>query len=256
MLVLAFTLLMLGLLIIGIPVGFAMSIAGATGLYVLGGTRFLFGILDTAPLSTVGVYERVMVPIFLLMAELVLRSGVTEDLFKAAAAWLSRVRGGLALATSIAGAGFAAICGSSTGSAATLAATTIPSMLKQGYEPGLASGVVAISGTLAILVPPSVGMIVYGFMAEVSIAKLFIAGVLPGLLVMTAIIATITILVHRNPDSAPETEAVPPRERIRLLVGVLPTLALFGFVTGAIYSGATTPTQPRRRRSGGAADLP
>ncbi|MFC4670893.1 TRAP transporter large permease [Seohaeicola nanhaiensis] len=243
MLVLAITLLMLGLLVVGMPVGFAMGVAGAAGLYLLGGTRFVFGILDTTPLSTVGVYELVTIPMFLPMAELVLLSGVTEDLFKAAAAWLSRVRGGLAMATSIAGAGFAAICGSSTGSAATLAATTIPSMLKQGYEAKLASGVVAISGTLAILIPPSVGMIVYGFMAEVSIAKLFIAGVIPGLLVVTAIIATIAILVRLNPDAAPQTESVPMGERFRLLVGVLPTLLLFGFVTIAIYSGATTPTE-------------
>ena len=243
MLVLLITLLMLGLLVLGMPVGFAMGVAGATGLYALGGTRFLYAILDTTPLSTVGVYELVTIPMFLLMAELVLLSGVTEDLFKAAAAWLSRIRGGLAMATSVAGAGFAAICGSSTGSAATLAATTIPSMLRQGYEARLASGVVAISGTLAILIPPSVGMIVYGFMAEVSIAKLFVAGVLPGILVMLTIILTVAILVRIDPDAAPPVESVPMRERIRLLAGVFPTLALFGFVTGAIYSGATTPTE-------------
>ncbi|MEC7257099.1 MAG: TRAP transporter large permease [Pseudomonadota bacterium] len=243
MLTLAITLLMLGLLVIGAPVGFAMGIAGAVGLYTLGGTRFLYGILDTTPLSTVGVYELVTIPMFLLMAELVLLSGVTDDLFKAAAAWLGRIRGGLAMATSVAGAGFAAICGSSTGSAATLAATTIPSMLAQGYDARLASGVVAISGTLAILIPPSVGMIVYGFMAEVSIAKLFVAGVLPGLLVVSAIIVTVAILVRLDPDAAPATERVPLSTRLRLLVGVLPTLLLFAFVTGAIYSGATTPTE-------------
>lgn len=243
MLVLLITILMLGLLVLGMPVGFAMGVAGATGLYALGGTRFLYAILDTTPLSTVGVYELVTIPMFLLMAELVLLSGVTDDLFKAAAAWLSRIRGGLAMATSVAGAGFAAICGSSTGSAATLAATTIPSMLRQGYDARLASGVVAISGTLAILIPPSVGMIVYGFMAEVSIAKLFVAGVLPGMLVMFTIILTVAILVRIDPDAAPPVQSVPMRERFRLLTGVIPTLVLFGFVTGAIYSGATTPTE-------------
>lgn len=243
MLVLTITALMLGLLVLGIPVAFAMGIAGATGLYFAGGTRFLFGILDTTPLSTVAVYELITIPMFLLMAELVLLSGIADDMFKAAAAWLSRVRGGLAMATAVAGAGFASICGSSTGSAATLSATTIPSMLKQGYEPKVAGGVVAISGTLAMLIPPSVGLIVYGFMAEVSIAKLFVAGIIPGFLVMLTIMGTVAVLVAVYPDAAPETTKVPMRERFRLLIGVFPTILLFGFVVIAIYSGATTPTE-------------
>lgn len=243
MLVLTITALMLGLLVVGIPVAFAMGIAGAVGLYFAGGTRFLFGILDTTPLSSVAVYELITIPMFLLMAELVLLSGIADDMFRAASAWLSRIRGGLAMATAVAGAGFASICGSSTGSAATLSATTIPSMLKQGYEPKLAGGVVAISGTLAMLIPPSVGLIVYGFMAEVSIAKLFVAGIIPGFLVMLTIMATVGLLVVLYPDAAPETTKVPMRERFRLLIGVFPAIVLFGFVVIAIYSGATTPTE-------------
>lgn len=243
MTVFSITLLLLVLLLIGFPVGFALGIAGAIGLYVIGGPNFVYGILDTTPLSSVGVYELVTLPMFLLMAELVLLSGVSNDLFKAASAWLGQIRGGLAIATALAGAGFAAICGSSTGSAATLAATTVPSMLEEGYEPKLAGGVVAISGTLAILIPPSVGLIVYGFLAEVSIAKLFIAGILPGVFVMTAIILTVIILVKLDPSRAPKNQKVDFRTRLRLLRGVVPTILLFVFVTGVIYTGLATPTE-------------
>ncbi|WBU52389.1 TRAP transporter large permease subunit [Paracoccus sp. SCSIO 75233] len=218
MLVFTITALMLFLLVLGIPVAFSMGIAGAVGLYLAGSTPFLFGILDTTPLATVSVYELITIPMFLVMAELVLLSGIAEDMFKTAAAWLSRIRGGLAMATAVAGAGFAAICGSSTGAAATLSASTIPSMLRQGYEPKLAGGVVAISGTLAMLIPPSVGLIVYGFMAEVSIAKLFVAGVIPGFLVMLTIMATVGILVTIYPDSAPRTKSLPMRVRFALSV--------------------------------------
>jgi tripartite ATP-independent transporter DctM subunit len=243
MLVLSITALMLVLLALGVPVGFAMAIAGTLGLYLFGGTHMVLGILDTTPLTTASVYELVTVPMFLLMAELVLASGVADDLFKTASAWLSRVRGGLGMATALAGAGFAAICGSSTGSAATLASTTLPAMIREGYDSKMAAGVVAISGTLAILIPPSVGMIVYGFMAEVSIAKLFIAGVIPGILVMLTIMATVWVLVTIYPDDAPKTRSVPMRERLVLLWGVLPTLFLFGAMTVAIYTGMTTPTE-------------
>ena len=113
----------------------------------------LFGILTTTPLSAVSTYELITIPMFLLMAEMVLLSGVADDLFRAVAAWLGRIPGGLAMATAMAGAAFGAICGTSTASAATLSSTSLPAMIKQGYEPRLAAGVVAISGTLAMLMP-------------------------------------------------------------------------------------------------------
>jgi hypothetical protein len=151
-----------GLLAIGTPVGFAMAVSGALGLYVKGGAGMMLGVLTTAPLSSVSSYELITVPMFLLMAEMVLLSGVADDLFRAAAAWIGRVPGGLGMATAMAGAGFGAICGTSTASAATLASTSLPAMIKQGYEPRMAAGVVAISGTLAMLLPTSVALIVSG----------------------------------------------------------------------------------------------
>jgi len=162
------------LLAIGTPVGFAMAGSGVLGLYLVGGMPMLSGILQTAPLSAVTSYELITIPMFLLMAEFVLVSGIADDLFKATAAWVGRIPGGLGMATALAGAGFGAICGTSTASAATLSATSLPAMLKQGYEPKMAAGVVAISGTLAMLIPPSVALVIYGLLAEVNIGALLI----------------------------------------------------------------------------------
>lgn len=234
---------MLALLLIGAPVGFAMIAAGAAGLYAIGGVSMMQGILQTSALSTVNSYELITIPMFLLMAEFVMASGVVDRLFEAAAAWLGRIRGGLGMATAVAGAGFAAICGTSTGSAATLSATTLPAMIRQGYDRQLAAGVVAISGTLAILIPPSVGLIVYALLADVSIAKLLVAGVIPGILVMLTIMATVWFLAWRNPEHAPLSEPIPLRRKLALLPGVLPVVSLFLVITGLLYSGITTPTE-------------
>ena len=231
------------LLAIGTPVGFAMMVSGMLGLYLVGGWGMVGGILSTAPLSTVSAYELITIPMFLLMAEFVLVSGVADDLFKATAAWVGRVKGGLGMATALAGAGFGAICGTSTASAATLSSTSLPAMLKQGYEPKLAAGVVAISGTLAMLIPPSIALVVYGLLAEVNIGGLLIGGVIPGLIVTAAIMLTVYFLAWQDPSRAPAGPKVPWAEKIRLLKVIGPTLVLFGMVTGVIYSGIATPTE-------------
>ncbi|MFG1357584.1 TRAP transporter large permease [Xanthobacter pseudotagetidis] len=232
-----------GLLALGAPVGFAMLIAGAAGLLLVVGFDGLLGILETAPLTLAGAYEFITIPLFLLMAEFILQSGMADDLFKATAAWVGRLRGGLGMATALAGAGFAAVCGTSTASAATLSATSLPAMIKQGYDPSLAAGVVSISGTLAMLIPPSVAMVVYGLLANVNIGQLLIAGLLPGLLVMFTIMATVYVLAWWKPEHAPSAPAVPLREKLAMLKVVGPLLLLFGAVTGIIYTGAATPTE-------------
>lgn len=231
------------LLAIGTPVGIAMAAAGALGLFVTGGADAMLGVLQTAPLSAVSSYELITIPMFLLMAEFVLLSGVADDLFRATAAWVGKVRGGLGMATAMAGAGFGAICGTSTAAAATLSSTSLPAMLKHGYEPRLASGVVAISGTLAMLIPPSVAMVVYGLLADVNIGKLLIGGVIPGILVLLVILSTVWFLVWRDPARAPAAEPVSLREKLRLLRIVGPMLVLLGAVTGVIYTGIATPTE-------------
>ena len=232
-----------GLLAIGVPVGFAMAVSGALGLYVGFGQNVLMGVLETAPISAIGSYELITIPMFLLMAEMVLISGVADDLFKTAAAWFGRIPGGLGIATTLAGAGFGAICGTSTASAATLSATSLPAMIKQGYEPKMAAGVVAISGTLAMLLPTSVALIIFALLAEVNVAKLLMSGIIPAMVVTATIVATILFLVWQDPSRAPRAPYVPLRERLILLKGVGPMMLLFMVVTGAIFSGLATPTE-------------
>jgi tripartite ATP-independent transporter DctM subunit len=231
------------LLAIGVPVGFAMGISGALGLLVGFGPNVLFGVLETTPISALNSYELITIPMFLLMAEMVLISGVADDLFKTAAAWFGRIPGGLGIATTLAGAGFGAICGTSTASAATLSATSLPSMIKQGYEPRMAAGIVAISGTLAMLLPTSVALIIFALLAEVNVAKLLMSGIIPAMVVTATIITTILFLVWQDPSRAPRAPRVAFRERLILLKGVGPMLLLFMVVTGAIFSGLATPTE-------------
>ena len=237
------TVLLFLLLAAGMPVAFALAVAGSVGLLLVGGVDTLTGVLTTAPLSSAGSYELISVPMFILMAELVILSGVADNLFKAAAAWVGRVPGGLAMATALAGAGFGAISGSSTASAATLSSTTLPAMLRQGYEPKLAAGVVAISGTLAMLIPPSIALVLYGIIADVSIGQLLIGGVVPGLLVTLAIALTVLLLVWQDPARAPQGRPYSWGEKFRLLRVVWPMLVLFAAVTGVIYLGVATPTE-------------
>ncbi len=243
MLTITVVLLLLTLLALGCPVALSLAVAGAVGLWSLGGLSMVLGVLQTTPFSAASSYELISVPMFVLMAEFVILSGVADSLFKAAATWVGRVPGGLGMATAIAGAGFGAISGSSTASAATLSATTIPAMLKQGYEPQLACGVVAISGTLAMLIPPSIALVLYGIIADVSIGQLLVGGVIPGIVVTFAIMATVYYLVWRDPSRAPLGQSYSFKDKLLSLKVVWPMLILFMAVTGFIYTGIATPTE-------------
>lgn len=243
MIALSICILMLVLLALGMPVGFTLIASGALGIYWIGGGSALLGILSSMPKDSASTYEFLAIPMFLLMAEFVLRSGIADDLFRAAAAWFGRVRGGLGIATALAGAGFGAVCGSSTAAAATLSSTSLPAMLKYGYETRMASGVVAISGTLSMLIPPSIAMVVYALLADVSVAKMLIAGVIPGLIVTLTIALTVYYLAVRTPEHAPLTEPTTFAEKIASLRLILPMMILMGAVTGVIYTGIATPTE-------------
>lgn len=243
MIALTIVMLLLALLAAGVPVSFSLALSGAIGLYWVGGLQLIIGILETTPLSATNSYELLTVPMFILMAEFVIISGVADNLFEAAARWMGRIPGGLGIATALAGAGFGAISGSSVASAATLSSTSIPAMLRQNYEPKLACGVVAISGTLAMLIPPSIAAVVYGLIAEVSIGRLLIAGVIPGLIVASAISITVLVLVALDPTRAPRGPAYSFREKWESLRVAGPMLLLFMGVTGIIYLGVATPTE-------------
>ena len=235
--------LMLALLGAGVPVAFSLIVSGTIGLWFMGGWDFVFGVLKTVPLSSVSSYELITVPMFLLMAEFVIASGVADSLFRAAAVWVGRVPGGLGIATALAGAAFGALSGSSTAGAATLASTSLPAMIKNRYEPRMASGVVAISGTLAMLIPPSIALVLYGLVANVSVGKLLVAGVIPGLLVTLTIALTVLVLVLLDPSRAPVRERFTWREKFASLRVAGPVALLFLAVTGVIYLGVATPTE-------------
>lgn len=235
--------LLLLLLASGLPVAFALLLSGTLALYVMGGSGLLMGFLETVPASATMSYELITVPMFLLMAELVIISGIADKLFQAIAVWFSRVPGGLGVATALAGAGFGALSGSSTASAATLSATSVPAMLAQNYEPKLATGVVAISGTLAMLIPPSIALILFGLVGNVSIGKLLIAGVIPGILVALTIALTVLFLVFLDPSRAPIGRRHSLNEKLASLRVAGPVIVLFMLVTGVIYLGVATPTE-------------
>lgn len=232
-----------GLLLAGVPIAFALLAVGIIGLWSIGGMSMVFGILETTPLTAVSSYELITIPMFVLMAQFIVAAGIAEDLFRAATIWTGRVRGGLAVATALVGALFGAVCGSSAAAAATLSSTTLPSMLKRGYEPRFASGVVAISGTLAMLVPPSVLVLIYAIIAEASIGKLIIATIIPSIVVAGTIVATILVLIWLKPSRAPTGKATSWREKFGSLGIAGPMVLLIASVMGVIYMGVATPTE-------------
>lgn len=234
---------MLALLLIGQPVAFAMAVAGALGLFLIGGPTLLNGILATAPMSAVVHYELLTIPMFILMAEFIIISRISDDVFDAVKVWVGRLPGGLAVAATLTGAGLGAICGSSTASAATLSSTSIPAMLRHNYDRRYASGAVAISGTLAMLIPPSVPLILYGLITEQSIGKLIVAGIIPGIIVTLSIVLTLIFLAVREPHLVPASHRFSLREKLASLTIVGPLLTLILLVTGSIYLGVATPTE-------------
>jgi tripartite ATP-independent transporter DctM subunit len=200
--------------------------------------------LSLAPYSAVATYVLTVVPLFVLMGHIANETGIGRELYGAAQIWLRHRRGGLAMATVAACAGFAAISGSSVATAATMTTVALPQMRKMGYDPKLATGSVAAGGTLGILIPPSVIFLIYGFLTEQSIGKLFLAGILPGLLLTAMFIFTVAIVTWRNPALAPLAQGrAPIADRLRALREVWAVAALFTLVIGGMYGGVFTATE-------------
>lgn len=244
--------LLLGLLVIGMPVGFAIGTAGVFGLYLVGGDRAVFGILETAPHTGATNYSLMAIPMFILMAQFIVKSGVAAELFDVGRVWVGRTPGGLGIATSIAGALFAALSGSSTASAATLSGTALPEMVRNGYRKDIAGGLVAVVGTLAMMIPPSIALILYGILANVSVGSLLIAGIVPGGLITVTIIGTLLVVLNTTKDGAPVGEKYQLLQKVIVLKAVGPFLVLFLLVTGVIYLGVATPTEASALGAGGA----
>ncbi len=232
--------LLFAMMLLRVPIGIAMALTGVGGFAAIAGWGPALNLLAISPVRTVTDYNLGLIPMFVLMGVLATASGMSKELFRAGHAWLGRFRGGLALATIGACGGFAAICGSSVATAATMSNIALPEMRRFGYRDDIATGVIAAGGTLGILIPPSVVLAVYAFITEQDVGRLFIAGIFPGFLALALYMATIRIAYGRAlPAGTPADWA----ERFGSLRGIWAVLLLFVLIIGGIYLGVVTPTE-------------
>ena len=236
--------ILLVLIFLRAPIGLAMMLCGLGGLYLaMGGPNMFMAKLKSETYSTFSSYSLTIIPMFLLMGQFATLSGMSSSLFKAAESWLGHRKGGVAMASVGACAGFGAICGSSLATAATMSRVALPELRQYGYAGGFSTATLAAGGTLGILIPPSVILVIYAILTEQNIAKLFLAAFVPGILAAMGYILTISIYVRVNPKAAGTRAPVPYSARIRALLDVWPVLLVFGLVVGGIYLGWFTPTE-------------
>lgn len=226
-----------------VPIAFAMGIVGYVGFGFLVNWNAAAAMVANTAYETGMTYSLAVVPMFILMGNLITQAGLSRQLYAASYALLGHYRGGLAMATILACGGFSAICGSSLATAATMAKVAVPSMRQYGYSPSLAGGSIAAGGTLGILIPPSVILIIYGLMTEQDIGKLFIAGLIPGILAVLFYLAAVVVVTWINPKAGPPGRRQTMQERLRALKEVWAIGALFLLVIGGIYLGVFTPTE-------------
>lgn len=240
---LAFGLLLI-LLLVGVPVAFSMLIAGVAGIYLAVGPGPIAGVLSHAPYDHVASYTLSSVPLFILMAEFLSAGRFTSDLFRISHRWLGHLKGGISYATVAGGVLLAAMSGSSTAAASTLASVAFPEMRRYNYDPKFSAALLAIVGTLAIMIPPSIGLILYGVFTETSVGRLLLAGFVPGALTALGYALTIWILVRRHPEYAPQSlEKASLGERWGAVWAAWPVILLLVGIVFALYSGVITATE-------------
>ena len=231
------------LLILRVPIGVAMGIVGLGGFAMMTTTNAALSVLAQSPIRTVTDYSLGLIPMFILMGSVASASGMSTELYRAANAWLGHQRGGVAMSTVAACGGFSAICGSSVATAATMAKVALPEMKRFGYPDTMATGVIASGGTLGILIPPSVVLALYGVLTDQDIGKLFIAGLVPGLLAIALYMITIRLYVRFLRGGLPQQERASWGERLESMRGIWAITLLFVFIIGGIYGGAFTPSE-------------
>jgi tripartite ATP-independent transporter DctM subunit len=236
--------LVAGLLALGVPVAVALGTVGFAGLWWTVDLNFALSMAQTVPFSVVSNYSWAVLPLFVLMGTIAAASGITEDLFRAANAWLARVRGGLYLAVISGSAVFAAASGSTVVNAVVFTRLALPRMIQYGYSRSLSLGCITAAGTFAAMIPPSLTMVIYAIMTEQSVGRLLLAGVIPGFLSAAAYGTVILVLVRVRPRLAPRVDvrAAPLAERLRSLRLVVPMVALIVLILGGIYTGSFAPS--------------
>jgi C4-dicarboxylate transporter, DctM subunit len=234
---------MLVLMAVRVPIAIAMFVPGAIGYVALSSEAALLSNLKGAVFARFSVYDLSVIPLFLLMGQFATQGGLSAALFRAAASFVGHFRGGLAMAAVLACAAFGAICGSSVATAATVAQVALPEMKRFNYSGRLATATLAAGGTLGILIPPSVVLVVYAILAQQNIAKLFAAAMVPGIIAASGYLIAIGVYVRLHPDQGPAQVRHSRQERLTTLAEVWPVAAIFLIVFGGIYGGIFTPTE-------------
>lgn len=237
------TALMLLMFLLEIPVGLAMGVVGVGGIWALVTPEAALNLLGTEIWTTFSQYGLSVIPLFVWMGQICFYSGVNENLYNTAYTWMGRTRGGLAMSTIMACAGFAAICGSNTATAATMTAVALPEMDKRNYDPQLSSASIACGSTLGVVIPPSVVLLVYGIYTEQSISKLFWASAVPGIVLALSFCMTIYLLCVMRPEMGPAGPASSFVDKIRSLPGAAEMIVLFALVMAGLFFGIFTPTE-------------
>lgn len=227
----------------GLRVGFATLFVGLVGFALERGLPAALSMTGQQIMDDAMNYSLSVIPLFILMGVFIYRADISKDLYTAAYAGLGRLRGGLALSTVVACAGFSAVCGSSVATAATMTRVAMPPMRRYRYHDSLSAGTIAAGGTLGIMIPPSVPLVIYGIVAEQDIGKLFIAGILPGILLVALFMGAVAVTVRIDPEAGPAGEAMDPAETRKALRAVWPVIVLFVLVLGGIYGKVFTPTE-------------
>ena len=235
--------IMLVLMAIRTPIAISMFVAGCVGYVAQAGWGPLASFLNSQAFARFASYDLSVIPLFILMGHFATQGGISKALFGFASAVMGRFKGGLAMAAVLASAAFGAICGSSVATAATITSVALPEMKRHGYSGRLSTGTLAAGGTLGILIPPSVPLVIYAILAEQNIAKLFAAAMVPGLIAMVGYMIAIAIYVRLVPGHAPEQDQVSEKITLQSLKGVLPIALIFFLVFGGIYGGLFTPTE-------------
>ncbi|WP_193371593.1 TRAP transporter large permease [Pelagibius marinus] len=233
----------IGLSFIGVPVGVAIALTAAAGMYLVSGPDFMLVMFQTIPLATAAEYSFVVVPTFILMGNIASVSGMIEAIFKSAAKWLSTTHGGLFYAVTVASAGFAAVSGSTVVNAAAFSRMALPHMRQLGYDKGLSAGCIAAAGTFAVMIPPSLGFVIYGILTEESVGRLFVAGLIPGIVTVLGYFLALKVLLRFKPDLAPQVdELISRRERLLSLRPLWSFGLLVIVILGGIYAGLFSPS--------------
>ena len=235
--------LMFVLMALRTPIAISMFVAGAVGYVMQTGWEPFANFMNSMAFARFASYDLSVIPLFILMGQFATQGGISKALFQFTATVMGRFKGGLAMAAVMASAAFGAICGSSVATAATITGVALPEMKRHGYSGRLSTGTLATAGTLGILIPPSVPLVIYAILTEQNIAKLFLAATIPGILAMLGYMIVIAIYVRLVPGHAPEVEDHPPRMSLPTILGLLPIGVVFLLVFGGIYGGFFSPTE-------------